>query len=732
MRIQEWMTEDKLTRNAIYFRKEFTLENCQKAILKITALGWFKVFVNGQTVTDEEFLPGWTDYTKRVPLLKYDITDQLKANNAIGVIVGDGWARGETEFGELKKYYDVESPCLYAVIDWIDVYGMKHIEEQQGWKFGYGAIRRNDIYAGEVQDHTHDSTGFSCAGFDDSEWKDVKKIHRDIYAETENLPKVSVHEVLQGKLIKKEEGKYLFDFQQNFAGVTRIDLKVLSKAVLTVRHGEILTEEGGLYVDNLRGASAQDQYILPEGKYNLRPQFTYHGFRYAEISCDGEVEINKCEGLAIYTNSQITGSFNTSLSLFNKIMQNSLWGMKSNVMYIPTDCPQRDERLGWLGDVGVIARSLMYQFDCRTVLAHYLSVIQEAIREDGAIPCIAPNARGFLDNAIGASGWADAFISLIHDYYDFYGDKTIIEKYFSDAERFMEWIDKNSVEYRRNTYCFSDWLSIHADLKEGYGDVDFQLFDLYFYVMDCLYMAKFCRILGKSPTIYEKKYEQAKQYFEKHLCVKGTPIGQGRQTALLLAYKTGLLSGKQIETELIADVESKGLTCGFIGVKYLLPALTELGRADIAYKLIANEKYPSWGYSIANGATTIWERWDSYTRENGMNSHGMNSLNHFAFGSCVEWYYTYVLGITPLKAGFEEIMIKPYIDTTGILTYAEGSYLTKHGNIFVKWCVQERQAIVTVEAPKEIKCVIDIPGMMIKEHEIEGAKQRICVQFHNG
>ncbi len=679
MKIEKWLTAKAPSEKAVYFRKVFSAKDCKRAKLTVSALGWCKIFVNGQAVTNEEFLPGWTDYTKRVLLFSYDITRLIRQQNVIGAAVGKGWAMGTILFGELNKYYQIPAPCLYARVEWEDARGNVFVEEYDGWKFGYGPIIENDIMMGETQDLYRECKGLFQVGADERGFEDAAFFERALETEEKILPRVSAHESFAG--VPLCNGVY--DFKQNFSGVVKLFVRSFSRAVVTVRHGEILDGNGSVYTGNLRTAKATDRYILPKGEYVLRPWFTYHGFRYAEIAVEGNAEIVSCEGVAIYTDAPQIGSFSTSSALVNQIASNCLWGLKSNLHYIPTDCPQRDERLGWLGDAGVIARSSLYQFDCKDLWLHYLSVIAEATREDGAIPCIAPNTKEFLSDAIGASGWADAFLSILSDYYDFYADKALIEKYFPIADAFIEWLEKNSENYRRNTYCFSDWLSIHADLTEGYGDVDFTLFDLSFYALDCLFMQRFCDILGRDKTKYAEKYERAKAFFLRNLYRDGEIVGGGRQTALLLAYKAGFLSEEQICKPLVDDIERNGMTSGFIGVKYLLPVLTELGRADLAYRLITNDNYPSWGYTVRCGATTLWERWDSYTKEKGVNPHGMNSFNHFAFGSCAEWFYGDVLGIK--TNGNERLVIAPTPDWTGKIRRAQGAWSFRGGKVEVRW-----------------------------------------------
>lgn len=727
MVIEKWITSNRASDKAVYFRKVFSVANSKRVILKISALGWFKAFINGKSITDEEFLPGWTDYTKRVLLFSYDITSLIKEKNVISVAVGKGWALGTILFGELKKYYQIPTPCLYARLEFENEKGEICVEEFDGWKFGYGSIIENDIMLGETQDYYQENKEFFQESFDASQWEDVKIFNRRLQVEDKILPRVSVHEIFVGKRL----GNGIFDFGQNFSGLVKLKVKCQGHTEIIVRHGEILDEKGNLYVGNLRKAKAVDRYILPIGEYVLRPWFTYHGFRYAEVTINGQAEIISCEGLAIYTNAPAVGSFQTSSALVNQITSNCVWGIKSNIHYVPTDCPQRDERLGWLGDAGIIARSIMYQFDCREMWLHYLSLIAEAVREDGAIPCIAPNAKGFLDNAIGASGWADAFLGILSDYYDFYNDKEVIKKYFPIAEKFIAWLDNHSTNYRRNTYCFSDWLSVNADLVEGYGDVDFTVFDISFYALDCLWMQKFCKILNIDGEKYRIKHERAKRYFLRNLYINGEIIGGGKQTALLLAYKADFLSLEEIETPLLADINANGITSGFIGIKYLFPVLSKLGRFDVAYALITNREFPSWGYTIDCGATTLWERWDSYTKEKGVCPHGMNSFNHFAFGSCLEWFYADVLGI---KIGEDEhcLAITPTIDYSGRINSAKGSYKSRFGLISVSWEVEERGAKkiakVYIDYPIDIQCSCDFKNWVIVDSKLEKGRQRFVLE----
>ena len=665
-------------------------------------------------------MTSWTDYNKRIEFSTYDITSFIREQNAVAVVLGNGWACSGIMWGHIRKYYDVNNPCFIAEIEIEYATGEKQIiVTDKSWKANFGEILYNDIFLGEYIDKSKSLGNFSNTDYDDCGWGNVQiRETRTHLLVEQTSPKTVVKERLPLVFLHSIKGKDIYTTNQNMAGIIECYIKAESGTKIVFRYGEMLNKDGSLYTENLRSAEATDTYICNgKGIEKFRPLFTFHGFQYVEISVEGTAEIFDLNALVIYSDISRVGNFESSNELMNKIYSNVLWGQKGNFINIPTDCPQRDERLGWLGDIGVFARTACYQMDCKKFLTHYLSVVAESSREDGAIPCIAPIAQGFLDNAIGAAGWADAFLIVLSDLYDFYGEKEIIKQYLPYAERFLVWVENNSVDYRRQTYCFSDWLSINADVKEGYGDVDFQVFDLCFYAIDCLYMIRFYEILGLPTDIYEKKYSKAKEYFLNNLYKKGQIKGGGQQTALMLAYKAKLLAKEQIYKGLSDDIEQNGMTCGFIGVKYILPTLCEIGRSDLAYKLITSEKYPSWGYSVANGATTVWERWDSFTKENGFHQSGMNSFNHYSFGACVEWYYSHVLGIIPTKKNFEQVLIKPYVDFGGNVESVNGSYLTDKGVITVTWCVKDGYGEMKISVPKSIKFKVEIPNATILRNE---------------
>ncbi len=716
MKIEKWMTACESTENALYFKTEFNKPN-EEVFLDISALGWLKVFMNGKALFEEEYLFGWRDYNKSVGLKTVNITPYLQNKNELVIVLGNGWACSRVGWGAYKKYYHLDSPCLFTQLTAIDD-GKEYIIDNANWYYSEGPIKQNDIYDGELQDLRECSDAFSPSI---QEWKRPKWIERSIVAVEEPVL-VSCHERLTGKEIYRKDNKIGFDFLQNLSGFVELKICAKSDCTITVRHAEILKNDRELAFENLRTAKATDVYLISNGIHILRPHFSYHGFRYCEIGVDGDAEIVEATSVAVYADLKQEGDFSTSNSLLNQLHQNICWSMKSNFSKIPTDCPQRDERFGWLGDIGVFAKTAMYNYDCEEYLSNYLSVIAESISDAGEIPCIAPYAPGFLDNAMGASGWADAFISLIYEHYQMYGDKLIIEKYYPLMEKYIQWIEKNSSQYKRNTYCFSDWLSIGADYKEGYGDVDFTVFDSCFYSMSCLYLSQLADAIGKNGTKYLQKHKKAKAFFLENLYKDGKIVGGGTQTALLLAYKAKFLEGDSVINKLVEDIEQNGMTCGFLGVKYLLPVLSELGRSDVAYCLICNKEYPSWGYSIVNGATTLWERWDSYTKQNGINAHGMNSFNHFAFGSCGEWFYESVLGIQNLDCEWREVKIAPKIDFTGKVDFAKGGYAIKGKTIFVEWSIidsKAKKAQVRIRHSNLGTIYYDLSDYLVETRDIE-------------
>ena len=715
--------DDKYGNPSPYFRKTFTLkEEVKNATLFVSALGVFKVFLNSKSVADDFLSPGWVDYSKKLPFVKYDITDALCKNNALGIVLGDGWAIGHIGSNYTFKRNTYNDRIEFTALLRIE-YKNGEIEEistDSTWKATSGAIRRSDIYMGEVVDARLDVGDFSAFNYDDSAWdsaeETVFKFSRNLYLEQVTIPPVVVKHTFVPMLIREKDGKYLYDITQNIAGVLNCTFKGDAGATIIIRHGEILSN-GNLYTENLRKAEATDTFILSgKGEEKFRPLFTYHGFRFAELEIIGKAQILSVTAEAMYTDLRSTGDFACSDILVTRVYQNALWGQRDNFMSVPTDCPQRDERLGWTGDAQIFCQSAMYNMDCRKYYEKYLADIRDAQLGNGVIPAAAPLPHvNFYDytGREAAAGWCEAICEIPMCHYRVYGDKKVIRDNLYAAKRLIDYYQTESPDYiRSGKGAYGDWLSLKTP-------TDLSVVSTLYYARAALLVSRMCAIVGDfEEEYYASLYEKIKSAFICKFIDNDGKILSDTQTSYVLAYSFGIidkdLAHKNLERKFMED--DFKLTTGFLGIKFLLPTLCDVGLCDIAYTLIKNKEYPGWIYSVLNGATTIWEHWDSFTEEKGILD-GMNSFNHYSLGSCTEWMYEYCLGIRPdrEKVGFQKVKFAPCFDFSGEITWAKGHYDTDFGRISVFWKKVDNAFEYRVIVPNQIECEFDFGDMLIQE-----------------
>ncbi len=726
---------DKYGNPSPYFRKSFLAEaSVRKATLFASALGVFQIYINGKKVGEDYLSPGWVDYKKKLPFVRYDVTDLIQKENGIGAVVGDGWAVGHLGSNDtfLRNGYT----------DRIEFTAMLRLEYEDGkteeictdssWKATSGAIRRSDIYMGEFVDSRLDLGNYSAFDYDDSGWEAAQecvfKFSRNVYLQEMKIPPIVVKHRFRPELIRKQNNAYLYDVSQNISGVLRCRFRGEEGAVVVIRHGELLSD-GELYTENLRKAEATDTYILSgKGEEEFRPLFTFHGFRYAELTVQGNVEVLEVEAEAMYSDLERTGSFECSDPIVTKVYQNALWGQRDNFLNVPTDCPQRDERLGWTGDAQVFCKSAMYNMDCRLFFEKYLGDVRDAQLGNGVIPAVAPlpPVGSFAYTGYDASaGWSEAIGEIPYQYYQMYGDKRIVRDNLPALKKLLDYYEIESPDHIRGYVGrYGDWLSLN-------GKTDLSVISTLYYARAAYLAARLCRIIGdyEGPR-YEALYEKIKAAFRNRFIDDEGKILSDTQSAYLIAYRFGLIGEEEAKENLLRKLEENGgkLTTGFLGIRFLLPVLCDLGRSDLAYEMITSTEYPSWGYSVVNGATTIWERWDSYTKENGIRK-GMNSFNHYSLGSCTEWMYEYCLGIRPdlKKPGFAKVLFHPYFDPTGKITSAKGHYDTDLGRIRVQWRRMDWQNFeYKVSVPPGMECEFIFDGMKTVSRKEENGE----VFFH--
>lgn len=701
-----------------YFRRTFTTaEVVKKATLSIAALGVYKVYINGEEVSDDYLSPPWVDYTKKIPLLEYDITDKIIRKNAIGIVLGDGWAVGHigsTSTFKRNSYNDTVQFCAEINIEYVN--GLhESVMTDKTWRANTGEILYSDIYMGEYIDRRKSLGNYSMFDYDDSQWQwaveDEFKFSRNIYLDRVDIPPIRVKHIMEPVHVSTENNKLIYDVGQNIAGVLRCVFKGESSAKIIVRHGEIL-DNGKLYIENLRKAEAMDTFVLSGiGEEVFRPIFTYHGFRYFEFEVIGNVDILDVKAEVMYTDLEVSGGFSCSSELVNKIYQNILWSQRDNFYSVPTDCPQRDERLGWTGDAQVFCQSAVYNMNCKKYYEKYLGDIRDAQLGNGVIPCVAPLPHVGFHSYTGydaSAGWSEAIVIIPYVHYKMYGDKQIIKDNIFAAKRLLRYYEYDSRDYIRygKDGMYGDWLNV-----DSVTDLDV-VATLYFAHAADLLAQLCCIIHDDDEKYYAKLYDNIKNAFRKKYVSFEGVIFSDTQSAYAMAYKFGIISKNEAKVNLERKLkESDGhLTTGFLGIQCLLPVLCDIGLCDNAYDILTQTTFPSWGYSVINGATTMWEHWNSNSQEELT---AMNSFNHYSLGSCVEWMYEYCLGLCPIPAigGLKKIKLKPYIDLSGKLTFAEGYYNSPLGKISLRWSKERDAYKYEVIIPGEIDVEFEFPGL---------------------
>lgn len=757
---------------APFLRKSFQLEGEVKtARLYVTALGLYECSINGQPVGGDVFTPGWTDYHKRVQYQVYDITNLLRqGENVIGAILGDGWAVGYVAWHSRQQYFD--RPRLLAQVEiTLTDERMFRVITDPTWKYQFGPLLENDLLMGEAYDARLELPGWDAPGFDSKRWFGVELFDDPgMMLSATNGPTVRRMDEQKpisdpvGKSDLRTKKRFIFDLGQNMVGRIRFKGSAPAGTTVTFRFAEVLNSDGTLYTANLRAARVTDYYTFKgEGEEVWEPIFTFHGFRYVElVDYPGPVSRETITGIVLHSEMSPTGHFECSEPLLNQLQRNIVWGQKGNFVDIPTDCPQRDERLGWTGDIQVFARTAAFNFDIASFMTRWAQDVADAQTEQGSVPPVVPAVEtSFLSD--GGPAWSDAVIICPWTVYLCYGDTGILKNTYPAMSKFMEFLLKGSPGYIR---CapdyegwpgFGDWLSINANTPRD-------LIGTAFLAYDASLMAQIAAVLAKprEAAKYRRLFADVKKAFAARY-LKGsevlsasTPPSEARQrmdradaisrgnlkavdygpvtsqvfntnlftptqTAYVLALHFDLLPEKLrplAVAELVADIERRGmhLSTGFVGAPYLPHVLSDNGRLDSAYALLHQKTWPSWLYSVAQGATTIWERWDGWTEENGFQDPGMNSFNHYAYGSIGAWLYQTVAGIEidPAMPGYKHIILRP--QPGGGLTHACGSLKTLYGELISRWTIEKDRFDWTVVIPPNTTATVYLPVQT--EHKI--------------
>jgi alpha-L-rhamnosidase len=720
-------------RPAPYLRHSFTLAGpAASARLHVTALGLYEARLNGQRVGDAFLTPGWTDYGQRVLYQTYDVTGLLRdGENVLGAILGDGWYAGFVGFDAKRAgaHYG-PAPELLAQLDiTLEDGTTARVVSDGQWQGRFAAIRHADLLMGEQHDlrrepHGWDSPGFAetapdGAGPGGAGWHEVRQRPRDtrVLAADPGVPVRVTQEVAPVTVTRAADGTRVIDFGQNLTGWLSIRASGPAGATVRVRHAEVLGADGRLYTDNLRTARQADEYVLAGGPAVLEPRFTVHGFRYAEVSgYPGEPGPGDIVARVVHSDVPAAGSFESDQAWLDQLFSNIDWGQRGNFISVPTDCPQRDERLGWLGDAQIFARTASYNRDVAAFFAKWLDDVADAQLPSGAFPDIAPRLN-FPGAA--APAWGDAGVIVPWTVWKMYGDRGVAMRHFGAMTAWMNFLERGNSGYLRTRdlgHNYNDWLSPVSD------DTPRELLATAYWAYDAALMAELADAAGRHDEAAGYRELRAKigsAFADAFVSADGR-LTSGTQTAYVLGLHMDLVpdhlltaaAGHLVDTIRAADWH---LTTGFVGVGYLLPVLSSAGHTDVAYRLLAQRTFPSWRYMIDRGATTIWERWDGWSEERGFQSAWMNSFNHYALGSVGEWLYRFILGIdqAPGTAGFGRLLLRPH--PGGSLDRAGGSYESVRGLIRAGWERAGGRFSYRVEVPPNARASVHVPSAAAAE-----------------
>jgi alpha-L-rhamnosidase len=725
--IQQGFAEDTVNRPSPYFRKTFsTSKKITSATAYLTSLGLYEAFINGKRVGDAYLTPGWTSYNKRLQYQVYDVTNLISnGNNAVGVVLGNGWYRGFIGFSGQKNFYGKELALLAQIeIHYADG-TTETIISDESWKSNTGSIISSEIYHGETIDARKEKTGWNTAAFNDSDWQGVKIKTSGapplIATYNEPIRKKETFKAI--KTITTPKGERVLDFGQNLVGWVQVKISGKAGDKITLYHAEVLDKAGNFYTENLRPAKQKNEYILKgSGEEFFEPHFTFQGFRYIKIEdYAGEIKPENFTAVALYSDMQPTGTFTCSNPLINQLQHNIQWGQRGNFLDVPTDCPQRDERLGWTGDAQAFARTATFNFDVHNFFSKWLKDV-EADQIDGSVPFVVPNVLG--KNAAGSAGWADAATIIPWNMYLAYGDKKVLEDQFNSMKAWVGYMERNSTNYLWNKgFHFGDWLFYRPfDDNDGRSAVtDKYLIAQCFFAHSTELVIKTAKVLGRQDDVvkYSELLKNIKDAFMKEYVTANGRLVSSTQTAYVLALNFDMLPEQlrpQTAQRLADNIKSYNhhLTTGFLGTPYLCHVLSRFGYDDVAYTLLLQETYPSWLYPVKMGATTIWERWDGIKPDGTFQTPGMNSFNHYAYGAIGDWMYRVVAGIDTEESapGYKTIAIKPHLDNR--LTQASSEYKTGYGLVKSSWKTSDSQYTFEFVVPANTKAVLSIPSNSIE------------------
>ena len=719
----------RTTSPAPFLRREFALQKTViSARVYATAIGLYECHLNGVRIGEAVLTPGWTDFSKHIQYQVYDVTELLQQGaNAFGAILGDGWGVGNVCWVGRQHYADRPQFLAQLVLTYAD--GSREIiATDHTWRVVFGPIFESDLMMGESYDARRELTGWNQPGYDDSRWWPVE-VFADTGAErvATNGPQVIRHETLQPINIRKipdfVNPRWIFDMGQNMVGWVRLRVCGEKGTTVTLRYAEALNPDGTLYTINLRSAYTTDYYTLKGGGEEIwEPHFLFHGFRYVELQgFPGVPTPDTIAGIVVHSDTPPTGKFECSDPLINQLQQNIVWGQKGNFVDVPTDCPQRDERLGWTGDAQVFIRTAAFNMNVAGFFTKWTRDLEDAQYPSGAYPAVAPNPGAWsIDD--GGPAWADAGVICPWTIYLCYSDVRLLEARYASMQRFIQFLSETSrnglrcyAEYT-GWHGFGDWLALDgSDGREGATSKE--LIGTAFFAYSAHLLAKIAQILGKPEDAlrYSALSHEVREAFINCFVNEDGTIQGDTQTPYVLALQFDLLPPElrhSAAARLVSNIQQRDhhLSTGFVGTPYINWVLSETGHLDIAYALLKQTTWPSWLYSVTQGATTIWERWDGWTHDKGFQDPGMNSFNHYAYGAIGAWLYAVVGGIDldPQQPGYKHIIMRP--QPSGGLTCATAELQSMYGLIRSAWTQENSVFNWQISVPANTTATVYIPA----------------------
>ena len=704
-----------------YFRKEIDLKRDVKwARLYITSHGLYEAYLNGQKVGTQEMTPGWTSYKTRLQYQVYDVKDHVqKGANAIGAMVADGWHRGRINYRGMVDPFK-EQLSLLVQLEVVYDNGKKEVfVSDKNWKASTGGLQKATIYDGVEFDATLEPEGWKEPGFDVGKWEKVlvREMGFD-HLVPSHAPPVRVVKTVQSiASFPKGPEEVIFDFGQNLVGRVVLVVESETPTTVVIEHGEILDPNGRLYTENLRGAKARVSVKVPGGvRYEYIPNFTFMGFRYIRVTGVSRFRIRMVTAQVLSSELERTGTFQCSNEQVNKLYENVIWSQRGNFLDVPTDCPQRDERMGWTGDAQVFFPTAALNMDVAAFFRKWLCDLKADQYDDGGLPWVIPDVFARERNV--ATGWADAATIIPWKFYEIYGDERLLQEQYASMKAWVEYMVQNSENgLWFGKEHFGDWLSYFPEQKPHTraAVTEDQLLAQIFYQYSLGIMIKTADVLDDKEDLkrYQNLWREANEAFYKEFVTPNGRLVSGTQTAYVLVLEFELLDiddRAQAARRLVENIKTYGhISTGFLGTPHICHVLSDFGYTDQAYGLLLNKNYPSWLYTVQNGGTTIWERWDGIKTDGTLQNPRVNSFNHYAYGAIGSWLVERAGGIqrNPKYPGYKEFIIAPEMSDS--LDFMRASFQCNYGKIESFWTCDSKSPLMGFEIPANTKAEIKTP-----------------------